>query len=165
LFILNEKSSGAVVKCKPLNLSDEEHQMLSISKAISKQWSEWVKRQRALSELSELKCYAEEEIECIANDAGVSPAEIHKLVSRGSDAADLLLRRMVALDLDRNEVSRTESQTFQELKKNCALCDSRRRCVRDLTHDSSDPIWEQYCPNAGTLLALNALPWMSRREW
>jgi len=139
--------------------------MLSLSKAISKRWSDWVKTQRALNELSELKCCAEEEIERIANDVGVSAAEIHKLVSRGSDAANLLLRRMAVLDLDQNKVSRIEPQVFQELKKNCALCDSRRRCVRDLAHDSSDPVWEQYCPNAGTLLALNVLPWMSRHEW
>jgi hypothetical protein len=150
---------------KPLTINDEEHQMLSLSKAISKRWSEWVKRQRALSELSELKCYAEEEIERIGNDAGVSAAEIHKLVSHGPDAANLLLRRMAALDLDRNEVSRLEPQVYQDLRKNCALCDSRRRCARDFTRDLSNPIWEQYCPNAGTLLALNVLPWMSRREW
>jgi hypothetical protein len=139
--------------------------MLSLSKAILKRWSDWIMRQRALSELSELKCYAEEEVERIANDAGVSVAEIHKMVERGPDAANLLLRRMAALDLDRNEVARIEPQVFQELKKNCALCDSRRRCARDFAHNSSDPVWEEYCPNAGTLLALNVLPWMSRREW
>ena len=58
--------------------------MLSLSKAISKRWSQWIMRQRALNELSELKCYAEEEIERIANDAGVSVAEIHKMVEPGS---------------------------------------------------------------------------------
>jgi hypothetical protein len=139
--------------------------MLSLPKAISKRWLDWIKRQRALNELSELKCYADDEIERIANEAGVSVAEIHKMVSRGPDVANLLLRRMAALDLDRNEVPRCQPQVFQELKKNCALCDSRRRCVRDLGRDSSDPVWEEYCPNAGTLLALNVLPWMSRREW
>jgi hypothetical protein len=139
--------------------------MLSLPKAISKRWTNWVKRQRALSELSELKCYAEDKIERIASDAGVPAGEIYKLVSRGSETANLLLRRMASLDLDRNKVSRIEPQVFQELKKNCALCDSRRHCVRDLAHDSSDPVWERYCPNAGTLLALNVLPWMSRHEW
>ena len=133
--------------------------------AISRRWSDWVKRRRAVSELSELKCYAEEEIERIAKDVGVSSTAIHKLVSRGSDAANLLLHRMAVLNLDRNEVSRTEPQVFQELNRNCALCDSRRRCMRDLARDSNDPVWEEYCPNAATLLALNALPWMSRREW
>ncbi len=132
--------------------------MLSLPQAISKRWSDWIKKQRAVSELSKLKCYAEEEIERIADDMGVSAADIHKLVRRGSDAANLLLRRMAALDLDRNEVSRTGPRVFRELNRNCALCDNRRRCVRDLARDSSDPVWEEYCPNAGTLLALNMLP-------
>jgi hypothetical protein len=118
-----------------------------------------------LRELSELKCYAEEEIERIASDAGLSATEINKLIRRGPDAANLLLRRMAALDLDRGEVSRLEPRLFEELKKTCGLCDSRRRCVRDLARNSNDPVWEEYCPNAQTLLALNVLPWMSRREW
>jgi len=134
-------------------------------KAISKWWSDCVERHRALNELSKLKCYAEEEIERIANDSGVSVAEIHKLVSRGPQAPNLLLRRMAILDLDSSEVGRIEPLAFAELKKGCSLCDSRRRCVKDLARDSSDPVWEEYCPNAGMLLALNALPWMSRREW
>jgi hypothetical protein len=113
----------------------------------------------------ELNCYAEEEIDRTARDLGMSTAEFRKLVSRGPEAANLLLRRMVALDLDRNEVSRTEPQVFQDLQRVCTLCESRRRCVRDLARDSADPAWQDYCPNAATLKALNALPWMSRREW
>jgi hypothetical protein len=115
--------------------------------------------------LSELKCCGEDEVERIAKDVGVSPAEFRKLVSRSPDAADLLLRRMAALDLDRNEVSRTEHRTFQDLQRVCTLCDSRRRCARDLARDSANPGWQDYCPNASTLMALDALPWAARREW
>ena len=34
-----------------------------------------------------------------------------------------------------------------------------------LARDSADPAWQDYCPNAATLMALNALPWRARREW
>ena len=134
----------------------------SLLDAISNWWSNWTKKRSAVLELS---CCAEEEINRTAKDLGMSTDEFHKLVSRGPEAANLLLRRMAALDLDRSEVSRTEPRVFQELQKTCAFCESRRRCVRDLKQNSSDPVWEEYCPNAGTLKALNALPWMSRREW
>ncbi len=134
----------------------------SLIDAISKWWLNWTERRSALSEL---RCYAEEEIERSAKDLGVSAAEIHKLVSRGPEAANLLLRRMAALDLDRNEVSRAQPQDFRDLQRVCTLCESRRRCVRDLARDAADPAWQDYCPNAETLMALNALPWMSRREW
>jgi uncharacterized protein YjiS (DUF1127 family) len=130
--------------------------------AISNWWLGWTSRRSAVSELN---CYAEEEIERSAKDLGISAAEIRKLVSRGPETANLLLRRMTALDLDRNEVSRTEPRVFQDLQRVCTLCESRRRCVRDLGRDSADPVWQDYCPNAETLMALNKLPWMSRREW
>jgi hypothetical protein len=134
----------------------------SIIEAISKWWSDWTRRRSALAEL---ECYAENEVERTAKELGISSAEIRKMVSRGPRAAELLLRRMVDLDLDRNEVSRTEPRVFQDLQRVCTLCESRRRCARDIARDSADPVWQDYCPNATTLMALNALPWMSRREW
>jgi hypothetical protein len=95
----------------------------------------------------------------------MSGAELRVLASRGPESADLLLRRMIALDLDRKEVSRLEPRAFQDLQRVCTLCGVRRRCTRDLARDSSDPVWQEYCPNAATLAALDALPWLSRREW
>jgi hypothetical protein len=130
--------------------------------AISRWWRDWMRGGPALSEL---KCCGEDEVERIAKDVGVSPAELRKLVSRGPDAADLLLRRMAALDLDRNEVSRAEPRTFQDLQRVCSMCESHRRCARDLARHSADPEWQDYCPNASTLMALDALPWAARREW
>jgi hypothetical protein len=134
----------------------------SLIDAISKWWSDWTKRRSAQLELS---CCAEEELKRTAKDLGMSTEEFHQLVSRGPDEANLLLRRMAALDLDRSEVSQTEPRVFQDLQRVCALCESRRRCVRDLEQNSADPVWQNYCPNVETLKALNALPWMSRREW
>src|SRR5471032_2685668 len=123
--------------------------------AISKWWSEWAKRRSAQQELN---CCAEEEINRTARDLGMSTAEFHALVSRGQEAANLLLRRMAALDLDRNEVSRNEPCVFQDIQKVCAACESRRQCAKDLKKNPDDPVWEHYCPNAETLKALNALP-------
>jgi len=101
----------------------------------------------------------------MAKDIGVSPSELRKLATLGPDSADLLLRRMAALDLDRKEVSQTEPRTFQDLQRVCTMCDHHRRCRRDLARDSADPAWQDYCPNAATLMALNALPWRARSEW
>jgi hypothetical protein len=97
-------------------------------------------------------------VERLAKDVGVSASELRRLVNLGPDSADLLLRRMAALDLDRNELSRTEPRTFQDLQRVCTMCNSHRRCSRDLARDSADPAWQDYCPNAATLMALNALP-------
>jgi hypothetical protein len=133
----------------------------SLFKSLAK-W--WLNRSERRTAISELRCYAEEEVERTAKDLGVSPAEIHTLVSRGPEGANLLLRRMAALGLDRTEVARTEPDVFHDLQRVCTLCDDRRRCVRDLARDASDVAWQDYCPNAGTLMALNALPWITQRH-
>ena len=129
--------------------------------AISRWWRDWTEG----GATSELRCCGEEEIARMAQDAGVSVAEFRKLSSLGPEGADLLLRRMEAIDLDPKEVSQTERRTLQDLQRVCAMCESHRRCARDLAHDSENPVWEDYCPNSSTLKALNKMPWSSRREW
>jgi hypothetical protein len=45
---------------------------------------------------------------------------------------------------------------LRDLQRACSLCASKRRCKRDLARKSTDPGWQQYCPNASTLHALIA---------
>lgn len=126
------------------------------------QWGrEWISR----GSTSELRCCAEEEVERIAKDAGVSVSELRRIVRLGPGSADLLQHRMEALDLDPNEVARIEPQTLHDLQRVCTMCKSHRRCARDLAEHANDPAWKDYCPNAETLMALNAQPWASRRQW
>jgi hypothetical protein len=132
----------------------------SLTKAVSQWWRDWTRRSSALSQLS-----GQDEVERLARDIGVSASELRRLASLGPDSADLLLRRMAALDLDRNEVSQTKPRTFQDLQRVCTMCNHHRQCRRDLARDSADPAWQDYCPNAATLMALNALPWRARSEW
>lgn len=127
--------------------------------------SQWWQNFTGGDSSSVLRCCAEDEIARMAQDAGVSAAEFRKLVQLGPGSADLLLDRMEALDLDPKEVGGTERRTFQDLQRVCAMCESHRRCARDLAHDAENPVWEDYCPNADTLKALNKMPWTSRREW
>ncbi len=110
-------------------------------------------------------CCGELEIERIARDVRMTPADLRAVAKRGPEAANLLLRRLAALDLDPAEVAQVGPQTFRDLQRTCSLCESKRRCVRDLAHDSAAPEWQDYCPNAQTLMALDVLPWASRREW
>ena len=134
----------------------------SLIKAVSQWWRGLARRSSARFEL---KCCGEEEVERMAKDIGMSSSELRRLASLGPDSADLLLRRMAALDLDRNEVSRTEPRTFQDLQRVCTMCNHHRRCRGDLARNADDPAWHDYCPNASTLMALNALPWRARNEW
>jgi hypothetical protein len=137
-----------------------ERKSRSLIDVISEWWSSRTIRSSALSEL---ECAGTAEVERIAKDVGVSAPELRNLISRGPDAANLLLLRMAALKLDRSEVARNEPAMFQDLQRVCSMCQSKRQCRRDLARGSPDPEWEDYCPNVATLKALDALLWLPRR--
>jgi hypothetical protein len=114
---------------------------------------------------SELAACSENEVDRMARDVGLSVHELQRLVRRGPQAADLLLCRMAALNLDREEIAEADRATFLDLQRVCSSCDCKGFCERELARDPDDPAWEDYCPNVATLKMLNAMPWASRREW
>jgi len=107
----------------------------------------------------------DEEIEHIAHDLCMSASELRELARKGPGSADLLLRRMASIDLNPEEVSLIRHQIFQDLRRVCTRCRSRRRCIRDLACEPNSPEWKDYCPNASTLEELDGLPWATRQEW
>jgi hypothetical protein len=139
--------------------------MLAPARRLIKSWRpieailQWGRDWSRVDALSGLKCCGEEHVELVAKDLGMSASQLRALAKLGPEAADLLLRRMAAIDLDPKEVSRTEPRAFQDLQRVCAICESHRRCARDLARDSTISAWRDYCPNAATLIALDALPW------
>ncbi len=101
----------------------------------------------------------------MAKDMRMPGSELRAVARKGSKAADLLVHRMADLDLDPKEVARLEPATFRDLQRVCILCKAHRRCAWNFARGASPPVWDRYCPNTGTLAALNGMPWTSRREW
>jgi hypothetical protein len=128
-----------------------------------KQW--WRNWREARSGLAELKFFGEYEVERTAHELGTSVSELRELADRGPDAANLLLDRMAALDLDSKEVAAAELATFRDLQRVCTMCGSHGRCARELARDPGDAAWEEYCPNSATLKSLDTQPWKARGEW
>lgn len=125
----------------------------------------WCRTRFKGSSESDFGCCAEAEIERMARDLRMSTSELRAVAKKGPEAADLLLRRMAALDLDPKEVVRFEPATFRDLQRVCTMCKSHRQCASDFAHGAPVSTWESYCPNTGTLAALSAMPWAARREW
>lgn len=75
---------------------------------------------------------------------------------------ELLSRRVLALQLDKNEIARVEPDTLRELQRRCALCESLEECELGLADDFADVGWNAYCPNAAMLNTLGELPWFTR---
>jgi len=114
---------------------------------------------------SDLNCLPKDEVERIASDLRMTASDLYAAARQGPGSAALLERRMTVLDLAPGEVLQNEPGVFRDLQRVCTLCRSKKQCVRDLARDPANAVWKDYCPNVGTLLALDAMPWTSRREW
>jgi hypothetical protein len=111
----------------------------------------WARDRRLNRHLDECDSY---EIARMARDAGLSSSELRRMSKLKPDAAKLLLERMAALHLNPETVAKTDPSTMHDLQRLCSNCASKRRCQRDFVRNLDDPVWRQYCPNAGTLDAL-----------
>jgi hypothetical protein len=76
---------------------------------------------------------------------------------------DLLRRRMLALELDPDEMALSDPPLFRHLQGCCALCSSPQDCASDLAQASTNRVsegredWRDYCENAFALEMLAAL--------
>jgi hypothetical protein len=151
-------------------------------------WSRWLTlagiaewRMPADGERSEAKRIDRPEHEPIDPTAVARDLELSGFKIPAYDVSPLF-RRLALLNVDGDELAEDEPLLFHELQGLCALCQSKRRCVRDLAEESSDTVraacpttsrnmlhaaaerqeWRGYCPNATTLNALGALQNCSR---
>jgi hypothetical protein len=113
-------------------------------------WREWSRRRSAADELE--TCGAD--VEFIARDVGLSPTELRVIAAKRPDATNLLHERLAVLGVDLDRLSRSSPEVLRDLERVCTVCDSKRRCVHDLTNAPEHPRWRDYCHNVPTLDAL-----------
>jgi hypothetical protein len=133
---------------------------------LARWWHNWKARNSAVGEID---CCGADETARIAQDAGLSVAELRTLAGRWPDSADLLERRMAAVGLSTGEIARSQPEVLRDLQRVCGQCAVERRCTRDLDRDERDRVWRDYCPNVVTLDALRVEErdrrLMRRRKW
>jgi hypothetical protein len=76
---------------------------------------------------------------------------------------DLLDCRMAMLGLDLSAVEGYDGAMFKTISQRCTGCYFRKACELDLKRDPNDPVWETYCPNTATLIALPEACWLGAR--
>ena len=87
---------------------------------------------------------------------GLSGGFRRERLMRSRNDANLLARRMVALDLDPYELTLSDP-LVHHLQRQCTLCKSREGCLLDLAHECKGAAWRdrrkwrEYCPNASAL--------------
>ena len=113
---------------------------------------EWVRRRKLIRQCRQrLDACDENEIASIARDIGLSPNDLRQMAKLGPDAAKLLLDRMAVLHLDADALAKNDPTTTRDMQRLCSSCVAKKRCQRDLLLTPDDPMWREYCPNAGTL--------------
>jgi hypothetical protein len=126
-------------------------------KSVVTAFREWAHQRKVIRQCrQQLDETSGDELARIAKDVGISPIELRQMAKLGPNAAKQLLNRMVALRLDPDVIAKTEPIMMRDLQRLCSACTSKKRCQRDLVRDRDDPMWQQYCPNAGTLDALQS---------
>src|SRR5215831_14809995 len=109
-------------------------------------------RRAAVDELA--KCDALE-VEHIAQDLGISAADLRVLASRDQRAADLLNRRLETLRLDPTSV---DPALMRDLQRCCSICGSKQLCAHELEDRPKAASWPKYCPNEETIASFTTKP-------
>jgi hypothetical protein len=125
--------------------------------SIFKAWKDW---KAACLTLADPDVCSEEELRRRVHALGIPAAQLRWVSNYSPDPISLLERRMEALSLDPDEVTRMEPLTVRELQHRCVKCGMRGRCALDLADEFADSgwqYWRDYCPNAATLMTLCTL--------
>lgn len=88
---------------------------------------------------------------------GLSPEELRTLAEKARNMSDLLPLRLAALRIDETELARTDPKLLHDMQGACRMCDTKSHCTWDFVVDASSPRWEEYCPNARALRAVEAM--------
>src|SRR5262245_16037202 len=130
----------------------EESKRPMFADPLTRWWRRWRDRRAALAELA--TCSSE--VATIAQDLGVTPAELRVLAAKRPDAADLLSRRLAALQLDAGRPAVGAGPVLRDLQRLCTMCKSKGRCARGLAEHPMSEEWQDYCPNADAIKLLVA---------
>ena len=95
------------------------------------------------------------EVARVAQDLGISAADLRSLASRDKTAADLLNRRLETLRLDPTSV---DPALMRDLQRCCSSCDSKQLCAHELEDQPKAASWPKYCPNEETIASLTTKP-------
>ena len=117
--------------------------------------ADWVSKYRQKFRFdSSLGVCSPDEVMNIARDLRLSTAELQELARKGPNAADLLLKMLVALKVDPVALEKADPQVMRDLQRLCTTCGAKKRCEHELVQGTAGEHFREFCPNAFTLDAL-----------
>ena len=113
---------------------------------------DWLKQRRELNELTE---YAADpgELERVARELNVTPADLETLVRQGSQSANELSYTLTAWASTKRPYG-ARSRPLRDMERVCSFCTHKRRCHQELAAGTAATNYVEYCENADTMDAL-----------
>lgn len=112
--------------------------------------TDWLKRMRDRAELDTLDAG---ERDRVAQDLGVSTAELDYLVRESHDPVQLPLM-LAELGINEDALRRASPGMLRDLRRVCSLCETTDTCNHMLADRIAGLTFPEFCPNAETLRAL-----------
>ena len=127
----------------------EREPHLFVTKVINL-FSDWLKQRR---ELNELMGPAADpgELERVARELNVTPADLDMLVRQGSQGGNELPYTLTALGIDETALWRAEPALLRDMERVCSFCTHKRRCHQELAAGTAATNYVEYCKNADTI--------------
>jgi hypothetical protein len=114
--------------------------------------ADWVSNYRkAIGFNNEFGMCGPDEVMRMARDIGVTPSQLHELVSQGPGAANLLKTMLVALHVDPKVLADLDPLIMRELQWLCITCSNKKRCKHELAKGTATENFRDFCPNAVSL--------------
>jgi transcriptional regulator with XRE-family HTH domain len=113
-------------------------------------FGDWLKQRRELNDLME---FAGDpgELERVARELNVTPADLERLVRQGSKGANELPHTLTALGIDETALLRAEPALLRDMERVCSFCTHKRRCREELAAGTAATNYVEYCENADTI--------------
>ena len=113
-------------------------------------FSDWLKQRRELNELLEFAADPGE-LERLARELNVTPADLERLVLQGSQGENELLYTLTALGIDETALRRAQPALLRDMERVCSFCTHKRQCHEELAAGTAATNYVEYCENADTI--------------
>lgn len=115
---------------------------------VAKYWGNFRDRAESRNELASM---SSDDIDLLAADCGLTPAQLKSMMQRGPHAADELAELIKALDIDEARLKAANRRNFNDMKLTCAECGRKSECRRSLRNGTAAQDYGSFCDNAELL--------------
>jgi len=102
------------------------------------------------------------ELERVARELNVTPADLEMLVRQGSQGANELPYTLTALGIDEAALWRAEPALLRDMERVCSLCTHKRRCHQELAAGTAATNYVEYCENSDTVDTLRSAAYLTK---